>query len=38
MTSLKSSIHLLCKCQRKDKLHTNYSWHRCKYDLQRRYL
>jgi len=38
--SVKSSILLLCKCQRKDRLHTrtNHSCHRRNYDLQRRYL
>jgi len=35
---VKSSICLLCKCQREDRLHTNHSCHRRKYDLQRRYL
>jgi len=34
---IKSSIRLLCKCQRQI-IHTNHSWHRRKYDLQRRYL
>ena len=38
VTKVKSSIRLLCKCQRKDRLHTNHSCHRRKYDLQRRYL
>src|SRR6218665_83046 len=28
----KSSIRLLCKCQRKDRLHTNHSCHRHKYE------
>ena len=34
---VKSSIRLLCRRQRKDRLHSNHSCHRRKYDLQRTY-
>jgi len=38
LIQVKSSIRLLCTCQRKDRLHINHSYHRRRYDLQRKYL